>query len=374
MAECMAAVVTKYNAPLELWRVPVKEDLEPNSALAKVEAATLCGTDAHRWQGHLTEGGGADLPFIEPVTTPFVPGHETCCTIVEMRGNLFDLLNQPLKVGDRVICSYPHCGHCYYCTVTRQTTLCSKNISFGHSLPKDLLGGCAEYHYYPPRGSFVRIPEEVSSALAASAACALRTVMHGYEHLGPIVSHENLLVLGSGPLGLYSLAVAKDLGVKRVLMIGAPDARLKVAKEWGADAVLNLDQISNLKDRHQWVLDHTEGRGADVVFQCANSRALPEALQMCRPGARLINIGVSGGPAIEFNPMMFFKQVRISSVVMAEARHFHQAIDFLATRRKQFKFDQILSGTYTLDKTGEALKAMAEYREVKPVIVPKIAA
>jgi threonine dehydrogenase-like Zn-dependent dehydrogenase len=109
------------------------------------------------------------------------------------------------------------------------------------------------------------------------------------------------------------------------------------------------------------------------VFQCANSRALPESLQMTRPGGRLINIGVSGGPALEFDPMMFFKQVRINSVVMAEARHFHQAIDFLATRRRAFKFDQLLSGTYKLDKTGDALKAMSEYREVKPVVLPAAA-
>lgn len=373
MAESKVAVVTKFNAPLEVWQVPMPE-IAAGGALARVEAATLCGTDAHRWQGHLTEGGGVDLPFIEPTTTPFVPGHETCSKLVETGGPLHDLMNQPLKVGDRVIASYPHCGHCYYCTVTRQTTLCAKNLSFGHSAPGALLGGCAEYHYYPPGGSFIRVPEEVSSPLAASAACALRTVMHGYEQLGALGSHESVLILGCGPLGLYSLAVAKDQGAKRALVIGAPQARLKVAQQWGADAVLNLDETSDLKQRRQWVLEHTGGRGADVVFQCANSRALPEALQMTRPGGRLINIGVSGGPAIEFDPMHFFKQVRINSVVMAEARHFYQAIDFLATRRRDFQFDQLLTGKYTLDRTGEALKAMAEYREVKPVVLPALAA
>ncbi len=372
MAEIKAAVVTKFNSPLEVWQVPMPE-IAAGGALAQVEAATLCGTDAHRWQGHLTEGGGVDLPFIEPTTTPFVPGHETCSRLAEIPRPIFDLMNQPLKVGDRVIASYSHCGHCYYCTVTRQTTLCAKNLSFGHSAPNAMLGGCAEYHYYPPGGSFIRVSDEVSSPLAASAACALRTVMHGYEQLGALASHESVLILGCGPLGLYSLAVAKDLGAKRALVIGAPDARLKVAKEWGADEVLNLDQVSQLKGRRQWVLDHTGGRGADVTFQCANSRALPESLQMTRPGGRLINIGVSGGPALEFDPMMFFKQVRINSVVMAEARHFYQAIDFLATRRRYFKFDQLLSGTYSLDRTGEALKAMAEYREVKPVVLPTLA-
>ena len=123
MTEVLAAVVTKYRDPTELWKVPMP-DLAPGSVLIKVDAATLCGTDAHRWMGHLSEEGGPDQPFIEPLKLPYTPGHETCGTIVETRGAVTDILDQPLKPGDRIISSYSHCGHCYYCRVTRQTTLC----------------------------------------------------------------------------------------------------------------------------------------------------------------------------------------------------------------------------------------------------------
>ncbi len=78
MADCLAAVITDFNRELELSRVPLPE-LAPASVLIRVDAATLCGTDAHRWQGHLR------------AATPFVPGHETCGTIVEMRGELRDI-------------------------------------------------------------------------------------------------------------------------------------------------------------------------------------------------------------------------------------------------------------------------------------------
>ena len=84
MTEVLAAVVTKYRDPTELWKVPVP-DLAQGSVLIKVDAATLCGTDAHRWMGHLSEGG-PDQPFIEPLKLPYTPGHETCGTIVETRG------------------------------------------------------------------------------------------------------------------------------------------------------------------------------------------------------------------------------------------------------------------------------------------------
>jgi threonine dehydrogenase-like Zn-dependent dehydrogenase len=376
MADCLAAVINEPLKPLELRRVTIPE-LEPKSVLIKVDAATLCGTDAHRWQGHMGEDGNADMPFISATVPPFIPGHETTGTIVDMRGALTDILGEPLKNGDRIITSYPHCGECYYCRVARQTTLCANCISFGHSRADKfpyLLGGCAEYHYFPPKGSFIKIPPEVPAPLAASAACALRTVMHGFEQLGGIASHETVLVQGCGPLGLYSTAVARDRGARRILVIGAPESRLQVAREWGADEVLNIDKIKDHEKRVEWVRDQTSGRGPDIVFQCANSHAIPEGLRMIRPGGRFVNIGVTGGPALNIPPMMFFRGVRMSCVVMAEARHFYQAIEFLATRRKHFPFEKIISGTYTLDKTTEALKAMAEFREVKPLILPTVAA
>jgi len=98
---------------------------------------------------------------------------------------------------------------------------------------------------------------------------------------------------------------------------------------------------------------------------------LPEAVEMVRPNGRVVSIGIGGGPAT-LSPTMF-KQVRINMVVMAEPRHFYQAIDFLATRRTRFDFDRIISGTYTLDKTTDALRKMASFEEVKPLILPRLA-
>jgi L-iditol 2-dehydrogenase len=358
MADCLAAVITAFNEELELQRVPLPE-LAPQSVLIRVDAATLCGTDTHRWQGHFG-------------TPPFIPGHETCGTIVDLRGEVRDIVGQPLTIGDRIISTYPSCGHCYYCTVLHQVSLCPAVKIFGGASPSSLLGGCAEYHYFPPGGSIVHVPDEVPSPLAASAACALRTVMNGYEQLGRVESHETVVILGSGPLGLYALAVARDRGARKVLMIGAPEVRLAVARAWGADDVLDLGATPALSDRTAWVRDHTDGRGADIVFQCAVTSVLGEAIEMVRPDGRVVSIGVGGGPAT-LAPTIFFKQVRINAVAMAEPRHFYQAIDFLATRRKRFDFERIISGTYTLDKTTEALRKMATFEEVKPLILPRLA-
>src|SRR5205807_2631315 len=161
-----------------------------------------------------------------------------------------------------------------------------------------LLGSCAEYMYVPPPCLIIKVPEEVSSASAAASACAYRTVMHGFERLGAIKSNEIVLIQGSGPLGNFATAVARDHGAKNVLVIGAPAARLNVTKRMGADAVLNLEEVTDTKDRRQWARDHTEGRGADVVIQVANNMAVPEGLTMLRGGGRYLNIGAGGKAAI----------------------------------------------------------------------------
>ncbi len=368
--EVKTAVIVRYGEPLEFWNVPVPA-LAPGSALIKVDAATLCGTDAHRWLGHMAEMEkvGGELPFVGVTTLPFVPGHETCGTVVDLNGDLFDVEHRRLKVGDRVLAAYPHCGRCYYCSVARQPTLCHDNLSFGHHAPERLLGGCAEYQYLPAGTSLISVPPALKPQIAASAACALRTVMHGFEQLGAIGSQESVLVLGAGPLGLYSVAVARAAGAAKVIVIGAPENRLNVALKWHADAVLNFDDVPSLDDRVAWVNEQTDGRGADVVLQCASSLAFVDGLRMARPGGRLISMGISGGPPLAVPPILLFRQVRINTVVMAEARHFLQAVRFIDTHLDQFAFDDMVSGTYSLDRCGEALAAMADYREVKPAIL-----
>ena len=360
MAEtCRAAVIARFNEPLEIRQVQIPE-LEKGGMLARVEAATLCGTDIHRWHGSL--GIERSLPFI--------PGHETCGTVVDLNGPRTDLLGRPLKPGDRVLWAYPSCGHCYYCTVARQHTLCAAKQSWGHQKIDDypyLLGGLAEYQYAPPASAVITVPAEVTSPLAASAACALRTVMSGFERLGAIASHETVVIQGAGPLGLYSTALARDHGAHRVLVVGAPAARLKVAEEFGADAVLDLEVVPDAKERIAWVRDHTDGRGGDVVIQVATGDAVGEGLLMTRPGGRYVSIGAGGNKPVPLEALG--RAISYVNIAQAEPRHWLQAVDFLASRRS-IPFERIITGSYDLDGTSEAFRLMSDFKIVKPVIYP----
>jgi threonine dehydrogenase-like Zn-dependent dehydrogenase len=357
MAEARAAVIAAANQPLELRNVPIPE-LEPRAMLAKVEAATLCGTDVHRWH---------DPPA---AITPFIPGHETCGIVEEMNGERTDLMGEPLKKGDRVIWAYPACGKCYFCTVARQPSICTGIMYWGAN-PVDkypyLLGGLAEYQYVPPAVDVIKVPDDVSSPQAASAACAYRTVMHGFDRLGPVYPHETVVIQGSGPLGIFTAAVARDKSAYKVLMIGAPAARLEVGRLFGADDTLNLEDAESPADRVKWVMDHTSGRGADVVIQVATAEAIPEGLNMLRRGGRYLSIGLGGNATIPASALV--RHINFISVFIAEPRHWLQAVRFLSTRRN-LPWDHMISASYRLDDVTKAFEDMAAFRIVKPVIFP----
>ncbi len=359
MNTCRAAVITAHNQPLEIQQVRIP-DLDPGSLLVRITASTLCGTDIHRWHGPLPKGD----------SLPIITGHEPCGVIEEISGSRTDILGNPIKRGDRVVWSYVACGSCYYCSVALQPCICRGRASWGHNRADEhpfLLGSCAEYMYVPPECLIIKVPDEVTSASAAASACAYRTVMHGYDRLGAIKSHETVVIQGSGPLGNFAAAVAKDHGAKKVLVIGAPANRLEVSRRMGADDTLNIETVKDAKDRVEWVKGHTDGRGADVVIQCATSSAVPEGLRMLRDGGRYVSIGVSGGNAmvdIERIPQeMTFLNVR-----SGEPRHWLQAIDFLASRRDRFPFEEMISAHYKLDQINQAIDDMASFKVVKAAI------
>src|SRR5918912_1101352 len=222
-ATCLAAVMTKPQAPIDVRDVKVPDRIEPGAALVRIDVASICGSDVHQWEGE----SSVSLPH------PVILGHEMMGTIVRLGEGLSqDSIGQPLQEGDLIIWSHAACGNCYYCRVLRQETLCPNRV-IGMNASADefpyILGGFAQYCYVLPTAGKVKVPDDVKSEWAAPAACALRSVMHGFERVGPIEPHESVVIQGAGPLGLYATAIAHHLGARQVIVIGAPEARLRVA-------------------------------------------------------------------------------------------------------------------------------------------------
>jgi threonine dehydrogenase-like Zn-dependent dehydrogenase len=359
MRTCRAAIVRELGKPLLIEEVPVP-NLESGALLVRMTSSTLCGTDVHRWRGGLG---------MKAESLPFITGHEPCGVVEQILGERTDIVGDAVRVGDRIVWSYVSCGSCYYCSVAVQPCICPNRMSWGHNRSDRhpyLLGSVSEYMYVPPQCLIVKVPENVSSSSAAASACAYRTCMHAFDRLGAIKSHETVLIQGSGPIGIFCATVAKEHGAGKVIMIGAPAVRLHVALRMGADDVLDLGEVADPVSRREWVLEQTNGRGADVIFQCASNAAVPEGLAMLRAGGRFVNIGVGGRAAFDLNDLP--QQLTFLTVRSGEPRHWLQALEFMSSRAERYRFEDMITARYPLEDINIALNDMASFKVVKAAI------
>ena len=360
-----ALVMTEYQGPLTVQSFDVPEP-GAGAAVVKIKAATICGTDNHIYMGG----------FHPASKTPSILGHEMVGEIAALgEGRTLDVIGKPLSAGDRVIWAYAFCGQCYYCAVAQQPTLCMNATQYGGrwdcSTFPYLLGGFSEYCYVLPQCHIVKVPEEIPSHWASSASCALRTIMHAVHRAGGIRPHETVLIQGSGPVGLYGVAAARALGARHVVCFGAPEDRLAVAGDWGAETTCNVT-TSTPQDRKALMLDLTDGRGADLIFECSGSNfAVEEGLDLVRPGGRYGIVGAGDPNPASIKGMTFVnKQINLFGVRSAGIGFFLDAIQFLIRHRKDFDFERLFGNTYDLTQIPEAMKRMRELREIKPIVNP----
>src|SRR5882672_10241968 len=264
MSTAKASVLEKFKSPLVMREFPLPSRLEPGAALVRTEMAGICGTDVHLWKGEL------------PIALPVILGHETVGRIEQLGEGLErDWTGQPLSVGDRVTWnSSISCGHCYYCAEKRQPTRCPQRRAYGIGYCCDqaphFLGGYAEFHYLKPRVNIFKIPDDLPTEAVIGAGCALNTAIQGVERTG-LEWRDNVVVQGAGPVGIAALAVAKSSGAGQVIVLGAPKHRLEMAKRFGADHVIDIDEVKTPADRIAAIRKLTGGYGADAVLECVGS-------------------------------------------------------------------------------------------------------
>ena len=361
-----AAVLSTFRSPLVLQDFLLPSPVEAGAALVRTEMAGICGTDVHLWKGEL------------PIQLPVILGHETVGRITELGAGLtHDWSGQELKIGDRVTwTSTTSCGKCYYCAEKGQPTRCPHRRAYGIGYRCDeaphFLGGYAEYHYLRPRANIFKLPETVSTESVVGAGCALITAIHGVERVR-INWQDTVVVQGAGPVGIAALAVAKSAGASRVMVVGGPSARLEMAKEFGADAVLDIEKVPNAAERIKLVREWSGGYGADVVLECVGiPTSVPEGIEMCRDGARFLVLGhYCDAGTVAFNPHIITrKQLEVHGSWSSEPRHMKAAIDFLGRTAEQFPFAKMVSHRYKLEQANEALQATASWTALKSVFVP----
>jgi L-iditol 2-dehydrogenase len=339
---------------------------EPGGAVLEMVASEVCGTDVHLHHGRLS-----GVPY------PIIPGHVNCGRLLESRGALRDVEGREIARGALVTFFdvFGTCGSCWQCLVAKTATRCPSRRVYGITTSADegLLGGWAERIEIKPGVRVLPLPEGLDALDFMGGGCGLPTGFHAVERAG-IALGDTVIVQGSGPVGLNVAIFAQLAGALRVLMIGAPAARLEAARRLGAEDALDITAVTRPADRVQWARERTSGRGADVVIEASgNPAAVPEGLEMLRDGGRYVVVGqyTDGGDAM-INPHRHVnrRHATILGCWGYEFTHLHRALALMARHRERFRWRDLVTREYTLAEAGQALSDMEQLAVVKAVLRP----
>jgi L-iditol 2-dehydrogenase len=346
----------------EVREIPLPE-LEPDSALLKVELSEVCGTDVHLREGRLT-----GVPY------PIIPGHVSVGVLDKIRGTIHDVNGQPFAEGDRVTFLDVHktCHACWYCLVAQASTRCPHRKVYGitYGISDGLTGGWSQYIYLKPGTRVIRM-DGVPSELYMAGGCSLPTALHAIDR-ADIMIGDTVLVLGAGPVGLSTIAFSGLRGGRRVLCIGAPAHRLHHARSMGAEHVLDFTTCDEAR-RRDWIHERTEGRGADVTIECTGvPDAVTQAMRFTRDAGRVVIVGqyTDHGDAT-FNPHANLnrKHLDVRGCWGSDYSHFHRAVDMLRTDRAAALWSQWKLESYPLSRVDEAMDAVAAGKTIKALVV-----
>jgi L-iditol 2-dehydrogenase len=363
-ARILAAVMPAPRQPVEI-REFARPDLPPQSALLRTARAEVCGTDVHLWHGRL-----AGVPY------PIIPGHVSAGTLEQIRGPLEGLDGNRLVEGDRAVFFDVHrtCGRCRACTVHRTPTRCPARRVYGITDPaaEGLFGGWSQAIYLEPGVGVARLPDAVSFDDYIGAGCGLLTAVHILERAA-LRPADRVLVQGAGAVGLSAVALARLGGAGLVSVIGAPAARLDLARRMGADHVYDLDQTTPA-ERLADVRARTHDEGFDVVIEAAGSaRAIEEGLDLIRDGGRYVIAGhyTDVGPSsINAHRQINRKHLEILGCWGSEPGHFLRALAILERHAALVPWRDIGQRVYPLTGLNGALADAEAMRITKAVVDP----
>lgn len=348
------------------------------AALIKVGACGVCGTDQHILKGH----------WPKPLPWPFTLGHEIGGVIVE-KGEEFtaDFMEKPLQVGSKVmIPPLMPCGHCYYCVhYPEQANKCLTPVYYGRYLGFDkaphLWGGWAEYVYVDlemlPGTKVYKLPDDMSLRLGALSE-PLTSCIRAFNRAtkaGGFKWGDTVVIQGSGPIGILAVAAAQEMGAGRVICVGAPEEpRLALARKFGAEATVDITEVTTPEARIAAVREIVGGFGADLVMDCSgHPSAGPEGIEFLRDGGTYVEMGqfTDAGKIETSWHRICSKDLNVLGSWAFTGNDLPLGVDMLYRAREKYPWLEMQTVyPFTQEGVSQAVKDAMAMKTVKSTIVP----
>lgn len=291
-----------------------------------------------------------------------IMGHELAGEVVEVGPGV-----TRVAIGDRVLIeSVLGCGHCDWYRV-QQYNRCPDLYPIRRA---SVSRAYAEY-VVGPQHKFYPLPDHVGfedAALLDTFAVCLHA-----KHLSGLTVDAKVAIIGAGPIGLGQLMLAKASGADVAIVDTVPHS-LDVAQELGADRVIRSDRENAVAAVHVM----TDGRGADVVFECAGGTSMPETLplatRLVRRGGKVVMVG--GFDAGETSIALEWQRIQMSEIALIPTASFafhdiyaEQAEVLEQLARGKLRTDPLITHRFPLDRINEAFDVAQAKEETGAVFV-----
>jgi L-iditol 2-dehydrogenase len=335
----MKAMVLTGIRNMEMMNWPDPEIENDLDVLIKLEAVGVCGSDIH----YYTSGriGSQVVQF------PFPVGHESGGTVVKVGKGV-----TRVKPGTRIaIEPAVSCGKCDQCLSGRPNTC--RNIKF-LGCPGQLDGCLSEYVVMPENCCFP-IPDHMSfeeAAISEPLAIGVYAVRRSIPMEGARIG-----ILGFGPIGMSVMFPAIARGASKIYVTDKIEERLAIARKNGAAWTGNPDHENVVK-----TINESELHQLDVVFECCGKQeAVDQAVEIVKPGGKIMLIGIPEVDRISFQmDMMRRKEITLVNV----RRQIHcvqEALDLIAERK--INVSGMVTHRYSFLQTREAFDLVDGYHD-----------
>lgn len=301
----------------------------PREVVLEIKASGMCGSDLHVYRA-------------KEVKERFIAGHEPCGVVAAVGSGVTE---KEARIGDRVMDHhYGGCGVCKHCRGGWGQLCLEGTITFGRTGH----GAHAQYMKVPVR-TLVPLPDELSFATGAAIACGTGTAFGALQRLD-ISGRDTIAIFGQGPVGLSATQLASAMGA-RVIALDISEERQKLAKDFGADAVIDPSK----DDAVAAIRELTHGEGADLSLDCSSApSARRDAVRCVRTWGKACFVGERGEVTLDVSNDLLRRQVTLIGSWTFSTMGQAACAQFIADRKVDA--ERLFTHRFKLDDAVEAYK------------------